>query len=268
VIDDMLMHTAVTHGFPTEGYHMDRMVVGYACENNEKLTIHTLEDLEHHLENCRSGDSYMFTPIHFREETVGFSILKNGRFLYEAHQFFDVHTEFIRSLESMRKRRMLERMYKELKMMYNRDPMTGLYNRNAYLEIIKPEFLKYCEEEVPCALIFYDVDFFKEINDSQGHEFGDRVLIRIANVLERNCPGDGYVYRFGGDEFIVFFPNATRELAEVYNQKVKTDLDPFQISLSPGVVITDPLSGKDLDEYLIQADCQMYESKRIRHKME
>jgi diguanylate cyclase (GGDEF)-like protein len=167
----------------------------------------------------------------------------------------------------MHKRQQLERMYKELKMMYNRDPMTGLYNRNAYSEIIKPEFSKYCEEQVPCALIFYDVDYFKEINDSQGHEFGDRVLIRIAHVLERNCPEEGYVYRFGGDEFIVFFPNATSELAEAYIHSVKTDLDPYQISLSPGVVITDPLSRKKLDEYLMQADGQMYEAKRIRHKM-
>lgn len=87
--------------------------------------------------------------------------------------------------------------------------MTGICNRIAYTDIIRPAFAKYQEKGIACALVFVDADDFKSVNDTYGHEFGDQVLIRIAQVLEEECPQQGYVCRYGGDEFIGFFPYAT-----------------------------------------------------------
>ena len=72
-------------------------------------------------------------------------------------------------------------------MLYNRDPLTGICNRIAYTDIIRPAFAKYQEKGIACAFVFVDADDFKSVNDTYGHEFGDQVLIRIAQVLRKNA---------------------------------------------------------------------------------
>ena len=94
-----------------------------------------------------------------------------------------------------------------------------------------------------------------------GHEFGDTLLKRIARILMDLQPENGYSYRFGGDEFVVFFPNATPEKAEEYRKAVLTEVEISGISVSIGVVVTNPAEDKALDDYLAQADILMYEMK-------
>lgn len=116
------------------------------------------------------------------------------------------------------------------------------------------------------AVAFFDVEYFKDINDTWGHEYGDRLLIKISEVLKEQCPMDGYVYRFGGDDFIVFFPYANQENTEFFLKQVETGVRKFNIAVSSGAIITEPRSGKNLDEYLAIADRRMYEIKRNRHE--
>ena len=89
------------------------------------------------------------------------------------------------------KQKQLENAVNKLQMLYNRDPLTGICNRIAYTDIIRPAFAKYQEKGIACALVFVDADDFKSVNDTYGHEFGDQVLIRIAQVLEEECPEQG-----------------------------------------------------------------------------
>lgn len=93
----------------------------------------------------------------------------------------------------------------ELKNIYNRDALTGLYNRVAYTEMVMPRFKNLTENGTSCSMIFFDVDGFKQINDTKGHKYGDEVLKEIADTLEREKPVEGFVYRFGGDEFVLFY---------------------------------------------------------------
>jgi len=156
----------------------------------------------------------------------------------------------------------LEKINQRLEEVYNRDRMTGLYNRMAYTEMIGPAFGKYREDQVPCCLAFFDVNFFKEINDSMGHEFGDTLLKRMAKILLDMQPEGGYSYRFGGDEFVVFFPYATQEKAEEYKKAVLSEAERSGISVSVGVVVTNPEEDATLDDYLAKADVLMYDMKR------
>ena len=128
--------------------------------------------------------------------------------------------------------------------------------------MIGPAYKKYLEEQVACCLAFLDVNYFKEINDSMGHEYGDTLLKRIAEILIEYQPEGGYSYRFGGDEFVVFFPYATKEKAEEYQRNVLEAIQRVGISVSIGVVVTNPEEGKALDDYLAQADVLMYDMKK------
>ena len=119
---------------------------------------------------------------------------------------------------------------------------------------------------VNICLAFFDANNFKEINDTMGHEFGDLLLKRIADILLDNLPEGGYAYRFGGDEFVVFFPNATAQKAEAYRKAFLKTSKEYDISVSIGVVVTDPEADLDLDDYLAKADVLMYDMKKREKK--
>lgn len=262
VIDKRLWDGVEEKKLVTRGYSKDHLVVAYASEANKEISFDSLEALYEHLEQSDSGTAYMFTPLHFRQYAIGYTIVKNARFLYYDPYFYDIQSGCTRSLEAMFKQIQLEKINQRLEEVYNRDPMTGLYNRMAYSEMIGPAFQKYQEEGVACCLAFFDVNYFKEINDSMGHEFGDTLLKRIAKILMDLQPENGYSYRFGGDEFVVFFPNATKEKAEEYRKAVLAEVELSGISVSVGVVVTNPEEDKPLDDYLAQADILMYQMKK------
>ena len=261
VLDKRLWEGMDERKLPTKGYAKEQLMVAYTSENNVPVSFESLEALYEHLEQTEPGTAYMFTPLHFRQYTVGYTIVKNARFLYYDPYFYDIQSGCARSLEAMFKQIQLEAINKRLEEVYNRDPMTGLYNRMAYTEMIGPAFKKYQEEKTACCLAFFDVNYFKEINDSMGHEFGDTILKRIAKILMELQPENGYSYRFGGDEFVVFFPNATKEKAEEYKKNVLMEVECSGISVSIGMVVTNPEEDVDLDDYLAQADNLMYEMK-------
>lgn len=262
VVDKRLWDGVNEKEFSVHGYQKEHMMVAYATEKDKELHFDSVDDLMEHLERTEPRTAYMITPLHFKQYTVGYTIVKNPRFLREDPYFFDIQSGCARAMEAMFKQLQLEKINKRLEEVYNRDPMTGLYNRMAYTEMIGPAFRKYQEEKVPCCLAFYDVNDFKEINDSMGHEFGDTILKRIASILLELQPEGGYSYRFGGDEFVVFFPYATKEKAEEYKNAVLAETGRSGISISIGIVVTNPAEEVILDDYLAKADALMYDMKK------
>ena len=262
VIDKRLWDGIDEKILPVKGYAKDQLVVAYASQKTRELSFADVEELNEYMAQAESGTAYMFTPLHFRQHTIVYTIVKNARFLYFDPYFYDIQSGCARAMEALFKHIQLEKINQRLEEVYNRDPMTGLYNRMAYSEMIGPAFRKYQEEGVSCCLAFFDVNYFKEINDSMGHEFGDTLLKRIARILMDLQPENGYSYRFGGDEFVVFFPYATKEKAEEYRKAVLTEVELSGISVSVGVVVTNPEEDKSLDDYLAQADELMYEMKK------
>lgn len=261
VIDKRLWDGIDERKLACKGYPKDQMVVVYAAEGSTILNFESVEAMNEHLAKAGRGDAYMFTPLHFHQYTVGYTIVKNARFLYVDPYFYDIQNGCARAMEAMFKQLQLEKINRRLEEVYNKDPMTGLYNRLAYTEMIGPAFKKYHGEKVACCLAFFDVNYFKEINDSMGHEFGDTILKRIAKILTDLQPEQGYSYRFGGDEFVVFFPYATEEKADAYCKAVLEEVERSGISVSVGRVVTNPEADVTLDDYLAQADVLMYEMK-------
>lgn len=262
VVDKKLYDAELDTTFQISGYDWNDLTLGYFYERGEHPNVDDLRSLYRYMDENGATNTYTFTPLHFKEQTVGFTILKNGRFLYDnSYLLCDIHDTLIRGMENLFKQFQLENANRRMREIYDRDQLTGIYNRIAYSEKIEPAFAEYCSNRVPCAVAFIDADRFKQINDTLGHDYGDRVLKKIAEVLKKNCPEDGYVCRFGGDEFIVFFPGATEEAITAFHDKVMEELEGASISISMGTVLTVPGENKKLDDYLIMADKQMYEKK-------
>ena len=143
----------------------------------------------------------------------------------------------------------------------------GLFNK-AQFELDLPTVSAASSKERPCSLLFLDLDKFKSINDTLGHQAGDRVLKERADALLRACSGKGMLYRNGGDEFCVLLPNysfdealavANRILREV--RAIRTKELPNGLSTSIGAACS-PDSAGNHSELLSRADEAMYASKR------
>jgi diguanylate cyclase (GGDEF)-like protein len=97
----------------------------------------------------------------------------------------------------------LESAQAELQQMVTTDPLTGCRNRRHFDDVIGREIQRHRRYGIPLSLVFVDIDRFKAINDALGHEAGDRVLQRVAGFLTRRVREADYVFRWGGDEFLI-----------------------------------------------------------------
>ena len=104
-------------------------------------------------------------------------------------------------------------------------------------------------------------DKFKEINDTFGHKYGDEVLKRVAELLQAHCPADGYCYRYGGDEFVMFLPHMSRADAEKLKGRMKQAAEENSVGISVGIAVTNPADKKPLQVYVEIADKDMYNDK-------
>lgn len=93
------------------------------------------------------------------------------------------------------------------------DPLTQLFNRRYFNEIAKKEIIKVSRNKKQLALLMLDADYFKKINDLFGHDIGDKVLIKFAEIMQEKCRQSDIVCRFGGEEFVILMPEIDQEVA-------------------------------------------------------
>lgn len=147
------------------------------------------------------------------------------------------------------------------------DVVTGLANR-AGLNHAMVETLMAVEPDQQIALMWVDLDRFKEVNDLMGHPVGDRVLTEVAQRLRDVSPEQATVARFGGDEFIVFAPVSDRKESEKIASEIhaeimrpiRVDGDRLDVRASLGVALL-PEDGKDADTLMQSADLALYHAK-------
>lgn len=155
------------------------------------------------------------------------------------------------------------------KYMSTHDPLTDVYNRNAFETVVQ----SHLDEEgtaTPGAIIFMDVDHFKEINDQYGHDCGDQALIAFANCLNEIFGETSLIARFGGDEFVVLekqletndkLNEKMKKLQELLKQvKLEGGNESLEIHYSAGIVPF-PKFGNRFEELLKYADRALYEVK-------
>jgi diguanylate cyclase (GGDEF)-like protein len=148
----------------------------------------------------------------------------------------------------------------------SQDSLTGLSNRRAFFEIADAELKRARRYGRPLTLAYLDLDKFKEVNDQQGHQEGDRLLKAMADAL-RNCTRvTDAVARIGGDEFVVLLPETGEEAAFAAVQKIHQEVlqtmreNQWQVTLSIGALTHLELPD-DVDEMVRNADHLMYTAK-------
>lgn len=150
------------------------------------------------------------------------------------------------------------------------DGLTHAYTRRHFLELAQKEFERSDRLDLALSLMILDVDHFKEINDTLGHQVGDEVLVSLCEVINRSLRDYDLFGRYGGDEFTLLFPQTSKAQALVIGKRLEEDVRALRLGSLHGM----PLSfsggitwrksaGAALEEILRTADKAMYEAKRL-----
>ncbi|WP_449417434.1 GGDEF domain-containing response regulator [Phormidium nigroviride] len=159
----------------------------------------------------------------------------------------------------------------EVRQLSMTDELTGVYNRRGFFLLANQQLKIAKRTQMSCCLLFADLDGLKKINDSLGHEIGDRILAEAAYILKQTFGDSDIVARLGGDEFVIFIPACSVDTHN-YQTRLQAALDRFnqenarsyQLSMSIGVkecVLDKSIS---LEQLLVEADELMYEQKRSK----
>ncbi|WP_121627957.1 sensor domain-containing diguanylate cyclase [Poseidonibacter antarcticus] len=157
-------------------------------------------------------------------------------------------------------------LIKKIKEIANRDFLTSLLNRRAMMKEMSRQLSIANRYNQSTALLLVDIDFFKRVNDTYGHQVGDIAIQQISNVLSKNVRESDLVSRYGGEEFLILLYNtniddayilAERIRKEIGNLKIK-EID-FQITVSIGC--TEYIKNESIDDFINRSDLLLYEAK-------
>ncbi|MFB9867428.1 diguanylate cyclase [Vreelandella sulfidaeris] len=216
-------------------------------------SLHTGSDFVRQLRFLRSDEELLWLDIHARVVTLS----------QDGHTLGLVGV--VKDITERREQEALQRWEAE------HDPLTGLLNRRGFERRLEEAFADFQKTSTPSALLLFDLDHFKPINDEGGHALGDEMLRRIAQVVAWEVRRSDHVARQGGDEFGVLLPSCTlsqaRRIAESLRQAVREISVTHQgkeylVTLSIGVTTFNEADGS-VANVLARADAGSYKAKGL-----
>lgn len=149
------------------------------------------------------------------------------------------------------------------------DPLTGLYNRRYLSDALAREIIQAERANTTLVIVMADIDHFKFVNDSYGHQAGDEVLLQVASLLKKHARGSDIACRYGGEEFLLVFPGTSLESARKRAEEIQQNCAALSIQhegkniavmLSFGVAAY-PDHGQQWEQIIVKADKALYQSK-------
>ena len=185
---------------------------------------------------------------------------------YQSQQEIKKLTDRLQELEAETKS--LQDGIRKAHEMVRKDTLTGISNRQALMDALETEYIRWQRYKHPLSLVVWDIDNFKQINDRLGHLAGDKILIRIAEILSSSTREIDFVARFGGEEFVGIFPatalpetvvlaNKIRE--EIHGTRFLSDGNPVPITVSAGVATFH--AGDTTEKVFNRADIALFKAK-------
>ncbi|MDD5424830.1 MAG: sensor domain-containing diguanylate cyclase [Candidatus Omnitrophica bacterium] len=164
------------------------------------------------------------------------------------------------------------RLYEQTVHQANTDMLTRLWNHGYFQYSLTEELKKAYENKKPLSMVMFDIDNFKNYNDTLGHQMGDQLLRDVARILKATCDGKGSVARYGGEEFAVILPDTPKDSAYRIAEGLRQAIEGFQfngqnvqpnknLTISAGLA-TYPEDALDKEKLIYLADMALYEAKR------
>lgn len=219
-----------------------------------------------------NGEKILFLPFGREEEILGLLWARIEQPLGRT-QLKMSESELINEAEILARELVLglekAKLYSEVERMSRFDGLTGLYRRNYFETRLTEELIRTRRYGAGFSLALIDIDYFKKINDTYGHQVGDQVLQRLGTILKENLYETDIVARYGGEEFVILLPRAesegVRKKIENLREKIAAeefilDWGELKITVSIGLAHY-PKNGSTAEEILHSADQALYSSK-------
>lgn len=149
---------------------------------------------------------------------------------------------------------------------YKKDRLTGAFSKDAFNEIFGLKIIEAKHINAPLSLIIFDIDYFKQINDTYGHLVGDTVLRELAHVVQANMRQSEYFVRWGGEEFILLLPGTDLYGAQMVAEKLRRLVEKTEFSEVGKVTcsfgVTTLRNDDTMQSFLQRADEALYEAKK------
>lgn len=158
----------------------------------------------------------------------------------------------------------------KLRLLSETDPLTGLYNRRKLMATLEAQFQISARYATPTAVLIFDIDHFKRINDEHGHQAGDSVLTAVANVCRAELRVTDIAARLGGDEFVILMPETTQAQAAPFAERLRLMITELLKVLTRGLEAGTVSAGLSellasdvgIDDVMARADRALYQAKR------
>ncbi|MGD0152758.1 MAG: diguanylate cyclase [Thermacetogeniaceae bacterium] len=178
---------------------------------------------------------------------------------FEARFFPLLENQVVVAIRNITERKQSE---ERLKYLSFHDIMTGLYNRAFFEEELKRLDTK---RQMPLSIIVGDIDGLKLVNDTLGHQQGDKLIVKIAGIIRMSCRSEDIVCRWGGDEFAILLPKTDKDVARRICDRIRKSCtedagEPFPLSVSLGVA-TKKDSHQNIEGVIREAEDMMYKNK-------
>ena len=147
------------------------------------------------------------------------------------------------------------------------DPLTGLFNRRYIEQRLEDEIARSQRHGRPLSVIMFDLDEFKQVNDTYGHSAGDALLKAFAERLSRATRGSDASARYGGDEFLVVLPECKPENVQAVLKRldgIGANIDGRNLTVALSAGWAELLPGETAKELLARADAELYANKRAK----
>ena len=174
-------------------------------------------------------------------------------------------------LSRVKKELKMQELISELKLLASTDPMTKLYNRRHFNNMVESVFELHKREGDSLAILMLDIDKFKNVNDTYGHKVGDEVIIALADELRSSQRKSDIICRYGGEEFVVVLPKSSLEGIKIVAEKLRLSISSLEIDLknakklkftvSIGVSCVDFEKESTIEQALKRADNALYVAK-------
>jgi two-component system cell cycle response regulator len=220
---------------------------------------------------------FLETPVisvtGYGDEVIATKMIQSGAYDYLPKSNVD-HEALLRcicqALDKFNLKKMVEQSNVKMIEMATRDPLTGLLNRRSMNNILENEFNRARRYGTDLACLLMDLDFFKEVNDTYGHHFGDHVLQQFGQRLTQNLRDTDICFRYGGEEFVVLIPNAGNNEAQRTAEKIRQACESEKyddgsystaVTVSLGVATVVHLNPSEARGLLTLADKALYRAK-------
>jgi diguanylate cyclase (GGDEF)-like protein len=171
----------------------------------------------------------------------------------------------IREHVQMARRLELQELARDLRFKASTDPLTGLYNRLKFDEALAGAMTRAKRYGTPLSLMLYDIDHFKLVNDSYGHQAGDGVLVRLSQIVSLDIRHSDLLARWGGEEFVILAPDSDGEMARLAAEKLRSTIERATFdeagSITCSFGVAQYAEGDSAESLMARADRALYQAK-------